>query len=432
MSTEKRKGKHLTLADRMTIEHGLSLNWTLTDIAKKLEKDPTTISKEIKKNRKAQPSRGKIPCKHKGKCSVQNLCRPICRHFCSRCSQINCIRHCSDYSPAHCEKIIRYPFVCNGCVNNSNCSFERFRYSAKVAEANYRENLTSSRQGVDMTSFELKHLDDLISPLIKKGQSIFHIYTNNGDKIGCSQRTLYNHFDRNLFSATNLDLPRKVRIKKRKKCRSSTPSTQKYSFGRTYEDFLDYLKQSPDTPVVEMDTFKGRRQKGKVLLTLFFRNSSLMLAFLLDSCTQECVRRTWNLLYLQLGHEAFTTLFPVILTDNGSEFKAPLDIEMSSKGVQRTKVFYCHPMNSNQRARSEKNHEYFRYIFPKGTSLDAFSQEDITHAVNHINSTARASLDGATPFQLALEKLDHSLFAKLNLKQIPANNVVLKPRLIKK
>jgi len=432
MLTENRKGKHLTLADRMTIEHGLSLNWALIDIAKKLEKDPTTISKEIKKNRQQQSSRGKPLCKHKEECSVQNLCRPMCRNFCCRCSQINCIRHCADYSPKACAKMKKRSFVCNSCKSVSSCSFERFRYSAKVAEANYRENLIASRQGADITAFELKHLDNLISPLIKKGQSIFHIYTNNEDKIGCSQRTLYNHFERNLFSATNLDLPRKVRIKKRKHRKGAAPSTQRHSFGRTYEDFLSLLKQSPDTPVVEMDTFKGRREKGKVLLTLFFRNSSLMLAFLLESCSQDCVRRTWNLLYHQLGHEAFAALFPVILTDNGSEFKAPLDIELSPAGMQRTKVFFCHPMNSNQRARSEKNHEYLRYIFPKGKSLDSFSQEDITRAVNHINSTARASLDGATPFQLALNQLDHSLFAKLNLKQIPANWVTLKPQLIKK
>ena len=432
MATENRKGKHLTLADRMTIEHGLSLNWTLAGIAKKLDKDPTTLSKEIKKNRKHQASRGKLPCGRKGRCSVRNLCRPFCGDICSACRLVNCTRCCNDYSPAHCAKITKYPFVCNGCASAPNCPYERFRYSAKVAEANYRETLTSSRQGIDITAFELRHLDELISPLVKKGQSIFHIYTNNEDKIGCSQRTLYNHFDRGLFSATNLDLPRKVRLKKRKKSKGSVPSTQRYSFGRTYEDFPRFLEQSPDVPVVEMDTFKGRREKGKVLLTLFFRNSSLMLAFLLDSCSQECVRRMWNLLYLQLGHEAFTALFPVILTDNGSEFKAPLDIELSPEGARRTKVFYCHPMNSNQRARSERNHEYFRYIFPKGTSLDSFSQEDITRAVNHINSTARASLDGATPFQLALEKLDRSLFDILNLKQVSANNVHLKPRLIKK
>jgi IS30 family transposase len=283
-----------------------------------------------------------------------------------------------------------------------------------------------------MAPSEFKHLDQLISQLIKKGQSIYHIYTHHKDEICCSQRTLYNFFENNLFTAKNIDLPRKVRYKKRKKRKVSVPSTQKHSFGRTYEDFLDFTTRFPDVPVVEMDTLKGKIEKGKVLLTLFFRNSSFMIAFILDSCSQKCVKKVFDSLYKRLGHNVFTALFPVILTDNGSEMKAPADIELSDCGRQRTRVFYCHPMNSNQKARLEKNHEYLRYIFPKGTLFEKYSQEDITLAINHINSTARASLKGDCPYRLARLQLDHALFEKLGLNEIPADDVVLKPLLLKK
>ncbi|GFH94318.1 hypothetical protein IMSAGC003_00850 [Lachnospiraceae bacterium] len=42
------------------------------------------------------------------------------------------------------------------------------------------------------------------------------------------------------------------------------------------------------------------------------------------------------------------------------------------------------------------------------------TQQDITLAINHINSTARGSLNGRTPFELASLLLDEKL---LKLKQ---------------
>lgn len=435
MLTEN-KGKHLTFVDRLAIEYCLSSRWRLVEIADKLGKDPTTISKEIRRNRIPKgKTTSQSPCVHKQSCSIMNLCSPMCNGLCSRCRDRNCYRLCDLYGHKPCKKLNKFPYVCNACdsrANRNGCYYAGFYYKAKVADANYRENLTVPRLGIDLTACEFKHLDMLISPLIKKGQSIYHIYTHHRDEICCSQRTLYNFFEKNLFTAKNIDLPRKVRCKKRKKSTLSVPSAQKHSFGRAYEDFLNFTEQFPDVPIVEMDTVKGGAGKGKVLLTLFFRNSSFMLAFILDSCSQTCVKQILDSLYAHLGHTSFTSAFPVILTDNGSEMKAPESFELAPCGRQRTKVFYCHPMNSNQKARLEKNHEYLRYIFPKGKSFDAYSQEDITLAINHINSAARASLHGNCPYQLAHSQLDHSLFEKFNLLLIPADDVILKPLLLKK
>ena len=180
-----------------------------------------------------------------------------------------------------------------------------------------------------------------------------------------------------------------------------------------------------------MDTVHGTRS-GKVLLTFQFRNCSLMIAFIIDSCSQVAVKEAIDKLYALLGHETFTRSFPVILTDNGSEFTKPEALEASPSGVQRTKIFYCNPMASYQKPHIEKNHEYIRYILPKGVSFDNCTQEDITLMMNHINSTARASLNGNTPFKLAQMLLNKSLLENLALKHIPADEVHLKPALLKK
>ena len=89
-------------------------------------------------------------------------------------------------------------------------------------------------------------------------------------------------------------------------------------------------------------------------------------------------------------------------------------------------------MASYQKPHVEKNHEYIRYIIPKGTSLNNRTQEEITLMINHINSAARASLNGNTPFKLAQMLLDNSLLDKLSLKYIPADEIYLKPALFKK
>lgn len=180
-----------------------------------------------------------------------------------------------------------------------------------------------------------------------------------------------------------------------------------------------------------MDTVHGTRS-GKVLLTFLFRNCSLMLAFLIDSCSQLDVKEVIDMLYGVLEHKVFSRTFPVILTNNGSEFKNPNALEFDVQGNQRAKIFYCNPMASYQKPHVEKNHEYIRYILPKGISFNNLTQEDITLMINHINSATRTSLNGNTPFKLAQMLLDNSLLDKLSLKHIEADEVHLKPALLKK
>jgi IS30 family transposase len=128
----------------------------------------------------------------------------------------------------------------------------------------------------------------------------------------------------------------------------------------------------------------------------------------------------------------FKKYFPIILTDNGSEFKNPWDIEKNEAGTQRTRVFYCDPYVSNQKARLEKNHEYIRYIIPKGRSMYKYTQDDINLMASHINSTARDSLNGATPFDLAELLIDKRIPILTGQHKVSPDNVLLKPALLNK
>lgn len=187
-----------------------------------------------------------------------------------------------------------------------------------------------------------------------------------------------------------------------------------------------------DSIVIEMDTVKGTKERGNVLLTMLMRNTSIMLIFLMPDCKQESVKRCFDYLETGLGTESFKRLFKVFLTDNGSEFKDIDGLELNSELQQRTYIYYCDPMASCQKGRIEKNHEYIRYVIPKGTNLNQYTQNDITLLMNHINSTIRKSLGGKCPYDL-IDYTDNDMLKLLDLmkmEKIPLEEVMLSPLLL--
>lgn len=432
--------RHLSLSDRFFIEQELLRHSSFKYIGEMLHKDPTTISKEIRKN-----SYSKAPikhyrycksCVHYPKCKNSNVCGDSsCKYVCARCMVGHPTEHCSQFMPydMYCFRWRKPPYVCNGCDRIHLCTLEQRYYDAKKAQKKYEQTLSDSRRGINMTVDELKELNELISPLVLKGQPLSHIFAVHGDEIPVSRRTLYNYFDQRVFTAKNIDLPRRVRYKKRKK--RSEPRTsrfrQTYRCKRTFVDFEKYTAAFPDLDVVEMDTVKGNRTAGKCLLTLLFRSCSFMIIILLPNCTQKSVIAAIDHLCDTIGIRTFKKYFPIILTDNGSEFKNPWDIEKNAAGTHRTKVFYCDPYVSNQKGRLEKNHEYIRYVIPKGRSMFKYTQEDISLMASHINSTARDSLNGATPFDLAELLIDKRIPALTGQFKVSPDDVLLKPALLK-
>ena len=187
------------------------------------------------------------------------------------------------------------------------------------------------------------------------------------------------------------------------------------------------MEANPDLPVVEMDTIKGRRGKNKVLLTMIFRNTSFMLIFLMPNGTQKSVLAVFDHLTSLLGLETFRKLFPVILTDNGVEFKDPEALEYSSNGCPRTRLFYCDPQASWQKPQVENNHRLIRRILPKGYPFSTLNMNDVHLITEHINSVFRKNLDGKTPFDRMTSEEHKKLLSSLNLSPIPPDEVMLKP-----
>ena len=433
MSKEIHTQKHMTLSDRIFIEQALANQDSFKDIAAILKKDPSTISKEVRKHRAFKEGSHynlKNNCALLSSCQRSRICDgKQCCYPCKHSKVCDCTKHCPDFTPYLCPKLTKPPYVCNGCHNHA-CRHDKYFYRAKDADASYQQTKHECRQGINLSSEERASLDALVSPLILQGQTMDHIFAQHKGSIPCSERTLYRYIDSGVLSVKNIDLPRKVKYKPRRQSGNSEKLSRECTVGRTYADFTDFLERHPETCVVEMDTVVGP-EPGKVILTMLFRNCTFMLAFLMDSTKSESVIQVFRFLQRGLDPETFSRLFPVILTDRGAEFSNPWALECDEYGEILSKVFYCNANAPYQKGRLEKNHEFLRYIMPKGTSFDAMTQEDITLCVNHINSTARGSLNGRTPFELASLLLDEKLFTLLHLEPVEPDRVLLKPALLK-
>ena len=375
------KHKHLTLSDRNDIQLGLERGETFKAIGQSILKDPTTVSKEVKRNRQVRES------------TCHNLPCPL---------------------------LDRAPFVCNGCPKRrQNCGYKKIFYLAKQAQKQYEKILVEAREGTPLNSKTFWEMDKIISDGVKKGQHIYHILkTHNLD---VSSSTVYRHIRKGYLSIAPIDLTRAVKFKERRK--SKLPSIPKEAKkGRSYEDFQNYLTLNQLDSWLEMDTVMGRTG-GKVLLTFNLSFCNFIFARLLDNKTAlEVTKHFYDI--KNTFHQAdkdFFQFFPVILTDNGGEFARVDDIEMDVRG--ECKLFFCDPNRSDQKGRIEKNHTLLRDILPKGTYFDNLTQEDINLVCSHVNSVKRAALNGKSSYELFSFTYGEEIPELLGISNIPAEDV---------
>jgi IS30 family transposase len=393
-----KKNKHLTFEDRLEIQGGLNHGMTFKAIAKRIGKDQTTVSKEVKRH---------LNVKLGETSRLDVFGRPqVC--------------------PLH----IKAPFVCNPCgKKHTHCKHQKQYYHAKVAQKEYETLLVEAREGIPLNKESFYEIDRIISDGVKNGQRLYHIMQSNN--LGISKSTVYRHLHRNYLSVAKLDFPRVVKFKARKK-RQEEYIPRAAKVGRTYDDFLAYKQENDIDSWVEMDTVIGR-VGGKTILTLDFTFCNFMPAILLDNKTSaEVEKKITNLKKLLYSKGIqFGEVFPLLLTDNGGEFANVWAIENNIKGEMETSLFFCDPMQSQQKPRVEKNHTLFRDIAPKGTSFDTYTQESVNLIFSHVNSIKRKCFYGKTPYELFSFAFGEKVAALLGISPIPADKVIQSPKLLK-
>ena len=396
---KNKKYKHLSFEDRCVIEEFLNNHYNFTKIANRLDKDRSTIAKEVKKHR--------------------------------------FLREKIDSNNYPCCFFNKPPYVCNGCNKIASCKKQRFTYNHAVAYNDYKKVLINERSHLKVTKEQIANINDIVAPLmIHKHHSVNQVYISHPKIVPFSKSTFYKYIDLGVLNIKNIDLARKVRFKVKKEYDYTREKTNpKIKIGRFYTDFKDYLEFNPNCSIVEMDTVIGTAggKGGKCMLTLLFRQYNFMLIYLLPYKQSKYVIRVFNNLKETLGSREYKRLFEVILTDNGTEFSDPDSIEIDLEtGEKLSSLFFCDPNCSWQKGSIEKNHEFIRYILPKGTSFAGLSQNDCYLIASHINSIPRKSLNNLSPFDSAFNFLSQESIEKLQIKKIDYDDIDLTSKLLKK
>ena len=388
------KKQRLNIEDRILIEELLRQNYKLKDIARAIDVQPSTISREIKN------------------------------------------RRISNNSSLKCDKTDRYPFICYNCSKKINCKKEKYYYNYKEAQKDYDNKLKYSRIGIDMSIDEVEYWNDYFKDKIKdKNQPILHIFKNIEDEFPKSIQSFYKYVHKGYFPSINDEmLARSFNYKPRNK-KEEIKTISKDNVikkGRKIYDFEKYIKNS-QCNIVEMDTVIGKFEDKKCIMTLYLRESKLMLMFLIKKYKPSEVTNVFKSIRKTIGNELYKSIFEVILTDNGWEFSKPEEIEFDyDTGEKLINVFYTDPYSSWQKGGIERNHEFIRYIIPKGISFDNLNKKNITDMMNHINNVQRKSLDYQTPYQLFTQKYGEDISKKLHLTQIQKDEVNLSYKLLNK
>lgn len=430
----EKKNKHMTIADRVEIEKGLATGRSFASIAREIGVSTSTVSWEVRQNRtmSAIDRRAFNLCARKNECAITNI-RGSCPggiSKCKGCRKVKCFLVCGEFQERRCETLEKAPFVCGECPKLPNCRFRHARYHAVEAQLKYECRLVESRQGISLTADELCQAVRIVKAHLQKGWSFEAIWAAYGSFLPVSVRTMHSYAERGILGLANIDLPKKVRCKPRRRVRDWRIPDRA---GRSWSDFMD-LPESTRDNAVQMDCVMGKARGYRRILTLHFPKWELQLMILLEEHAPACVVGALDFIESAIGPEEFRGLFGVILTDRGIEFADFEAIERSASGPRRRcRVYYCDPMRSCQKGSCEKNHEFVRRIIPKGSDLDALSQYDIATAASHVNSYPRPSLGGRSPLAASEGKVPKALLDELGIKWLRADEVsleseVLKPR----
>ena len=391
---QKQNYKHLTKEERVEIQECLSHGMDFKNIARRINKDQTTISREVKRHIEVLPARS------------------------------------SAEAGRVCESLLKAPFVCNGCIRRSRCMKERRMYYAIKAESCYRETLSDSRSGIALNREDFYEQDAIIKAGVEKGQHIYHIIKSN-PQLKVSTSSVYRYIKKGYSAVSVLDLPRLVSFKPRKaKPVEGIPTAVRQ--GRTYECFQDFLAAHDLENWLEMDTVIGR-PGGKVLVTFCTSFPPFMFGRIAADKTAASVSSEIHKLKLRLRENGynFGKIFPVVLTDNGGEFANASAVELSESKERESSLFFCDPYCSSQKPHVEKGHTLLRNILPKGSSFDSLTQDDVDLIFSHINGVLRKELHGRSAFDVFAYLYSEKLAAALGIRFVDPVDVIQSPALLK-
>lgn len=413
--TRKATNTHFLLETRLIIEERLNEGKSISEIARELQRNRSSIQREIKRHSKCV-----FP-------SIFNNYHPCIKSETCGLKCIECYRSCYNLEIKLCPKLISSPHVCNSCTSKKGCRHVKIYYKAIEANLEYLSAWKEDRKKLHYTNKELEILNNDFKALFFQTRSIYHtVEFFNEQGYSFASTSIYRQIRNN-----QIEIPLEWLIRPRKTSSSSSKdkSYKKINIdGHTFEDYISYKENNPNDIEMQMDTVEGVKGANQAaILSLQIVPIKFLLLFKLSSKTFEYVLSQLKTLEGFLTKEVFSNLFKILLTDNGIEF---YDITTICESFPDINLFYCHPYSSYEKGEIENNHELLRRIIPKGVSLNIYTQEDFNLISSHVNSLRRKELDGQCPFDLVEQYIPKEILANLGMNKIEASKVILNPYLL--
>lgn len=324
---------HLTRDDRLKIELMLRYGYKISEIAKEIQCNPSTIYREIKR--------------------------------------ATYVHRNSDWT-------------------------EEIRYNPDEAERRYKEHLKHKGKGLKVEGeerllqrIEQRIIDNKNSPYaaleaIKKSEERF--------QVTISLSTCYNYIRKGVFPSLRVkDCPMPKKSAKKKKVFVS----KRASKGTSIEKRPQNINSREELGHWEMDTVVGGIGSKKSLLVLTERKTLFEVIEPLKRHTAKEVVKALSRIERQLGEKCFRDIFRSITVDNGTEFSDWRGIEASRRCVtNRTKVYVCHPYRSVERARNENQNRFIRRHLPKGKNFDGITRKEVKRIQDWMNAYPRKMFNG--------------------------------------
>ena len=375
----------LIIDERMLIQACLCKGMNFSEIAKRLGRNKSTISREIAAHTTIREGYFERECSHR-------------KEF----------------------------ILCNACPYRTGCPYEKRYYNFEEAEKNAKELRSSSRRFTRLNTVEIKIINSVLIEQIRRlKQSLHHAYISNPNlSTICCEKTI-RRLIYNGFCEVKAHELRKYATYKRSYEKPKEFQLRDISvlIGRQYSDYLKFCSNHKRFNIVQYDSVIGKKSDEFAILTITFAKYEFQFGLLIKKSNPNDVVTKIKKLFRSLGSQLVKEIFQINLADNGVEFSYFNNIEIDDNNEFVCRTFFTNPYKATDKPHCERYHELIRYILPKGKSLDFLTQDKINWIFSQINSYVRKELNDQTPYDLIKRKFGEVFLDKIGIFRVEKKKV---------